>query len=225
MKQRHYMARKRLTCSRPCHIRSNKTFFSIINPLYWRHDTWLCQCRNLLNFRHAVSKDMFLLQMRYERIKSRVIGNDMEISVFISHGDTPNVKSDVKIKRVVSRTCHFHIFSARAEFLDCLDHGEWQLRLILSHKQKHPDPFLIKKVKIIGRYILEINQHVISFHVTLRFPSIDLIDVGRGATALPIFTSSAIHGTCPSAHIVMKYHADDTSIDNGPRWFKRLRVG
>jgi len=50
------------------------------------------------------------------------------------------------------------------------------------------------------------------------------IDGGRGATALP--TGFAItHGACSSAHIVMKYHAVDTSIDNSPRWFNRLHTG
>ena len=43
---------------------------------------------------------------------------------------------------------------------------------------------------------------------------------GRGATALPEnarFNGSIVHVACPSAQIVMKYHADETSIDNGPR--------
>jgi len=30
---------------------------------------------------------------------------------------------------------------------------------------------------------------------------------------------------CPSAQIVMKYHAAETSIDNGPRWSNRFRTG
>ena len=38
----------------------------------------------------------------------------------------------------------------------------------------------------------------------------------RGAT---------VHGWRPSAQIVMKYHAEDTSTLNGPRWFNRFRVG
>ena len=42
---------------------------------------------------------------------------------------------------------------------------------------------------------------------------------GLNAGCAPALPSGfrIIHGLCPSAQIVMKYHADSISIDNGPR--------
>ncbi|MBR1586975.1 MAG: hypothetical protein IJ658_01500, partial [Kiritimatiellae bacterium] len=38
-------------------------------------------------------------------------------------------------------------------------------------------------------------------------------------------TRDPTHGAWSAAHIVTKYHADETSIDNGPRWFNRFLSG
>ena len=108
----------------------------------------------------------FLLrpQMRNQRVKPRVLADDVKIGIRVLGNQHPQIIAQVKIQRIFATATGLHIACPAAQLLYRMDQLKGQSGLILAQKNQDLKVPFQQQRKILGLDVFKVDQHLVFGH-------------------------------------------------------------